>query len=181
MNSTLLRNNYYTVQSSVLVNARSYIVAVHFSPVFLSPVTNGLTTQGTCILISNFWIHSQKNLHQGWKRRERYGDGVPTLMYAMLWSHCTPNALPHLLIWTVYSLLLLWVTPVLSGRRTWISLPSSPGRRRNECLMLTKPWTCTLQRRRRGRLAHNYSKTSPNRGHFGNWPFVPCREVVLFS
>ena len=59
-------------------------------------------------------------------------------------------AIGWLLVWTLYSLLLLWVTLVLSGRRTWISSPSSPGRRR-KCLMLTRPWTCTLQRRRRGK------------------------------
>ena len=59
-------------------------------------------------------------------------------------------AIGWLLVWTLYSLLLLWVTLVLSGRRTWISSPSSPGRRR-KCLMLTRLWTCTLQRRRRGK------------------------------
>ena len=26
-----------------------------------------------------------------------------------------------------------------------------------------------------------YTVKPPNRGHFGDGPFVPCREVVLFS
>ena len=26
-----------------------------------------------------------------------------------------------------------------------------------------------------------YTVKPPNRGHFGDWPLVPCREVVLFS
>ena len=27
----------------------------------------------------------------------------------------------------------------------------------------------------------HYTVKPPNRGHFGDGPFVPCREVVLFS
>ena len=35
------------------------------------------------------------------------------------------------------------------------------------CTDVLKPYTNTVK--------------TPNRGHFGDGPFVPCREVVLFS
>ena len=34
---------------------------------------------------------------------------------------------------------------------------------------------------RQKRLSRGYTVKPPNRGHFGDGPFVPCREVVLFS
>ena len=30
-------------------------------------------------------------------------------------------------------------------------------------------------------ILHAYTVKSPNKGHIGDGPFVPCREVVLFS
>ena len=42
--------------------------------------------------------------------------------------------------------------------------------------MLTGKYSCTVVM-----VYHLTTAKPPNRGHFGDRPFVPCREVVLFS